>query len=112
MATIRERSPGVWQVRVVTGRNGTDRPSRMAVTVPGGKREASCEAARLESTPQRGTEGRTVADALSAWLERNEGSYTPASPSDQTGRIRPQPGGRRSETTSATQGGRSDPSVS
>jgi integrase len=88
MATIRERSPGVWQVRVFTGRNGTGRPTQTAVTVRGGKREALREAARLESTPQRGAEGRIVADALSAWLERNEGSYTPASLRDQTSRVR------------------------
>jgi integrase len=88
MATIRERSPGVWQVRVFTGRNGTGRPTQMAVTVRGGKREALREAARLESAPQRGAEGRTVTDALAAWLERNEGSYTPASLRDQTSRVR------------------------
>ena len=51
MATIRERSPGVWQVRVFTGRNGTGRPTQMAVTVRGGKREALRKAAQLESTP-------------------------------------------------------------
>jgi integrase len=88
MATIRERSPGVWQVRVFTGRNGTGRPTQTAVTVRGGKREALREAARLESAPQRGAGGRTVADALAAWLERNEGSYTPASLRDQTSRVR------------------------
>jgi len=88
VATIRERSPDVWQVRVFAGRNGTGRPTQMAVTVRGGKRDVLREAARLESTPQRGAEGRTVADALSAWLERNEGSYTPASRRDQTGRVR------------------------
>jgi len=88
MATIRERSPGVWQVRVFTGRNGAGRPTQVAVTVRGGKREALREAARLESAPQRGAAGRTVAAALTAWLERNEGSYTPASLRDQTSRVR------------------------
>jgi len=88
VATIRERSPGVWQVRVFTGRNGTGRPTQTAVTVRGGKREALREAARLESAPQRGAAGRTVADALDGWLERNEGSYTPASLRDQTSRVR------------------------
>jgi integrase len=88
VATIRERSPGVWQVRVFTGRNGTGRPTQTAITVRGGKREALREAARLESAPQRSAAGRTVADALDAWLERNEGSYTPASLRDQTSRVR------------------------
>jgi integrase len=88
VATIRERSPGVWQVRVFTGRDGTGRPTQTSITVRGGKREALREAARLESKPQRGAEGRTVSDALDGWLERNEGSYTPASLRDQTSRVR------------------------
>ena len=88
VATIRERSPGVWQVRVFTGRDGTGRPTQTSVTVRGGKREALREAARLESAPQRGAGGRTVSDALDGWLERNEGSYTPASLRDQTSRVR------------------------
>jgi integrase len=88
VATVRERSPGVWQVRVFTGRNGTGRPTQTAVTVRGGKRDALREAARLESKPQRGAAGRTVSDALDCWLERNEGSYTPASLRDQTSRVR------------------------
>jgi hypothetical protein len=46
-------------------------PPKTAVTVRGGKREALREAARLESKPQRGAEGRTVADAMSVWLERD-----------------------------------------
>jgi len=88
MATLRERSPGVWQVRVFTGRNGAGKPTQVAVTVYGTKRDALREAAKLESAPHRGAAGRTVSDVLRAWLERTEGSYTPASLRDQTGRVR------------------------
>lgn len=42
----------------------------------------------LEGTPQRGAAGRTVADALTAWLEHNEGSYSPSTLRDQTSRAR------------------------
>ncbi|GAC1545068.1 MAG: site-specific integrase [Acidimicrobiales bacterium] len=77
----------MWQVRVFTGRGANGRPTQVAVTVRGGKRDALREAARLESAPQRGAEGRTVRDALRAWLERNEGSYTPATLRDQKSRI-------------------------
>jgi integrase len=88
MATLRERSPGVWQVRVFTGRNIMGRPTQVAITVWGTKRDALREAAKLESAPQRGAAGRTVGDVLRAWLEHNESSYTPASLRDQTSRVR------------------------
>ena len=68
----------MWQVRVFTGRGTSGRPTQVAVTVRGGKRDALREAARPEAAPRRGAEGRTVSDALRAWLERNEGSYSPA----------------------------------
>ena len=88
VATIRERSKGVWQVRVFTGRDGVGQPTQVAVTVRGTKRDALREAARLESAPQRGAGGRTVGEVLRFWLEHKEGSYTPASLRDQTGRVR------------------------
>ncbi|GAC1355394.1 MAG: hypothetical protein NVS3B21_14940 [Acidimicrobiales bacterium] len=88
MAMIRERSPGVWQVTAFTGRNADGRPTQVAVSGRGGKRDALREPARLESAPQRGAEGRTVADAMRAWLERNEGSCTPATLRDQTSGVR------------------------
>src|SRR3954451_2009645 len=88
MATLRERQPGVWQVRVFTGRDTGGRPTQVAVTVYGTKRDALREAARLESAPHRGAAGRTVGDALRAWLEFKEPSYTPTSRRDQVGRVR------------------------
>ena len=87
MATLRERAPGVWQVRVFTGRNGAAKPTQVAVTVHGTKRDALREAAKLESAPHRGAAGRTVGDVLKAWLEHKEGSYTPASLRDQKSRV-------------------------
>ena len=87
MATLRERAPGVWQVRVFTGRNDHGRPTQVAMTVRGTKRDALREAAKLEATPRRSAGGRTVGDVLHAWLEHNEGSYTPASLRDQESRV-------------------------
>jgi hypothetical protein len=87
MATLRERSHGVWQVRVFTGRNAAGTPTQVAVNVRGTKRDALREAARLEAAPHRGAAGRTVADVLEAWLEHREGSWAPASLRDQTSRF-------------------------
>jgi hypothetical protein len=75
-------------VRVFTGRNASGRPTQVAITVRGTKRDALREAAKLEAAPHRGAAGRTVGDVLHAWLEYKEASYTPASLRDQTGRIR------------------------
>jgi integrase len=88
MATLRERRPGVWQVRVFTGKNGNGEPTQVALTVYGTKRDALREAARLEAAPNRGAGGRTVGDALREWLEFKEPSYTPTSRRDQIGRVR------------------------
>lgn len=38
MATIRERKPGVWEVRVFTGRDAQGRPRQSSRTVRGSKR--------------------------------------------------------------------------
>ena len=40
MATIREKQPGVWEVRVFTGRDDRGRPTQTSRTVRGGKRDA------------------------------------------------------------------------
>ena len=50
MATFRERHPGVWEVRVVTGSDARGRTMQVSRTVHGGKRDAQRLAAQLEST--------------------------------------------------------------
>ena len=88
VATLRERSPGR-----VAG-EGVHRSRRRGPAHAGRghrvgtKRDTLRAAANLESAPQRGAAGRTVGDVLQAWLEHKEGSYTPASLRDQTGRVR------------------------
>lgn len=86
MATIRERSPGVWEVRVFTGRNVQGKPTQVSRTVRGGKREAERVAMELELRPARGAAGRTVADLLQTWIAQNESTWSPASQRDQRGR--------------------------
>jgi len=109
MATIDERSPGVWQVRVFTGRNGR-------WSDPGGGHGPRGQA----RGPARSGPTRIWAPAgcgtpnggrrLTAWLERNEGSYTPASLRDQTQSRPTRPGGTRSPgTPRPTRGRRGGP---
>lgn len=87
MATLRERSPGVWEVRVFTGRTDDGRPTQTSRTVRGTRRAAEKVAAALEMKPTRAA-GRTVAEVLTAWQEVNEATWAPSSRRDYAGRVR------------------------
>ena len=69
MATIRQRRPGVWEVRVFTGRDSDGRPTQVSRTVRGGKREAQRMAAELTAKPAPRIAGRSVADLIDGWIE-------------------------------------------
>jgi integrase len=89
MATLREKQPGVWEVRVFTGRNARGRPTQLSRTVRGGKREALRVAAQLEVGPGRSSPaGRNVSDVLDAWVEQNLDTWAPSSARDQQSRVR------------------------
>ena len=67
MATLREKRPGVWEVRVFTGSNARGRPTQLSRTIRGGKRDALKLAAELEVGPGRASPaGRSVSDVLDA----------------------------------------------
>lgn len=87
MASIRERRPGVWEVRVFTGTDKLGRPTQISRTVHGGKREAQRVAAEMEvGTSRSEPRGRAVADVLDAWVEQNEATWAASTRRDQTSR--------------------------
>ncbi|HEY7134817.1 MAG TPA: hypothetical protein VIB48_07105, partial [Acidimicrobiia bacterium] len=86
MATVRERSPGVWEIRVFTGRDANGRPTQVSKTVRGTKRDAKRVAAQLESQPTSTAAGRTVSDVLDAWRDVNDGVWSAASKRDYASR--------------------------
>ncbi len=89
MATLREKRPGVWEVRVFTGSDARGRPTQLSRTVHGGKREALKLAAELEVGPGRASPaGRSVSDVLDAWVEQNLDTWAPSSARDQQSRVR------------------------
>jgi integrase len=89
MATIREKKPGVWEIRVFTGRDARHRPTQISRTVRGGKRDAQRLAVQLEGGPGRATAaGRTVADVLDAWVGHNSDTWAPSSARDQRSRVK------------------------
>ena len=86
MATIRQRRPGVWEVRVFTGRDEDGRPTQVSRTVRGGKREAQRVAAELTTKPAPRIAGRTVADVLDAWIEANSPTWAESTRRDNLSR--------------------------
>jgi integrase len=88
VATIRERKPGVWEVRVFAGRDNSGRPVQTSRTVRGTKRDAMRLAASFDSRPATHAAGRTVADILNAWVEVNQEVWAESSRRDQEGRVR------------------------
>ncbi len=86
MATIREKRPGVWEVRVFTGRDERGRPTQTSRTVRGTKRDAQRVAADLTVRAPTSSGGRTVADALDAWIEANRSTWAASTLRDQTSR--------------------------
>ena len=86
MATIRERRPGVWEVRAFAGRDDLGRPTQVSRTVRGGKRDALRAAAEMTLQPAPRSGGRTVAELLVAWLDLNQASWAESTKRDQASR--------------------------
>jgi len=87
MASLREKRPGVWEVRVFAGRGPTGRVTHVSRTVTGGKRDAQRVARQLERSPAR-SGGRSVADVLDAWFAAKEPGWAPYSVRDHAARIK------------------------
>jgi integrase len=86
MATIRQRRPGVWEVRVFSGNDARGRPTQISRTVHGSRRAAERAAAQLELRPAMSA-ARTVAEVLDLWLDHNRATWTPQSERDQVSRV-------------------------
>jgi integrase len=79
---LREKRPGVWEIRIFTGRDERGKPTQFSRTVRGTKREAQRVLATLESRPAPQAGGRTVADVIEAWREVNQYAWTEATKRD------------------------------
>jgi integrase len=85
VATVRQKKPRVWEVRVFTGRDQAGRPTQVSRTVHGTKKDAQRVAAELSLKPSN-SGGRIVAELLDAWLELNEAGWAPATVRDERSR--------------------------
>ncbi|GAC1373908.1 MAG: hypothetical protein NVS3B21_33870 [Acidimicrobiales bacterium] len=86
MATVPETKPGMWEVRVFTGRDAGRQATQLSRTVQGTKKDARRVAAELTLTPTRAV-GRTVTTLLDSWVELNEAAWAPATVRDNRSRV-------------------------
>lgn len=68
------------------GNDDSGRPKQVSRTVRGTKRDALRAAAELTVAPPAPSDGRTVADALDAWIETNAPTWAASTVRDQTSR--------------------------
>ena len=87
MATVRERSPGVWEVRAFTGRDAQGRPTQVSRTVRGAKRDANRVAAELTVRRSSGAAKVTMAELLDLWTEQNEPAWAVSTTQNQKSRV-------------------------
>ena len=88
VATIREKRPGVWEIRAYVGRDAKGRPRQVSRTVRGGKKDAQRVAAELTLRPATGSAARTVAEMLWEWAGLNEATWAERTQRDNRSRIR------------------------
>ncbi|MCO5331223.1 MAG: tyrosine-type recombinase/integrase [Ilumatobacteraceae bacterium] len=89
MATIGEKRPGVWEVRVFAGADAHGRPPQMSRTVHGCRRDAQRLAAQLEASGGKAKPaGRSVGDVLVEGVKQNLDTWAQSSARDQQSRVR------------------------
>ncbi len=88
MATIRERKPGVWEVRGYTGNDRKGKPTQVSRTVHGTKKDAQLAGAELMVKRARSAGGRKLCALLDEWIEIKTRGWADLTLRDQTGRVR------------------------
>jgi hypothetical protein len=86
MATVRERKPGMWEVRAFTGPDECGRPTQVSRTVRGTKKDVLRVAAELTVRPVTRAASATVAELLAQWVEQNEATWAASTRRDNPGR--------------------------
>ena len=85
MATIRQRRPGVWEVRGYTGKDLDEKSTQVSRTVYGTKKDAKLVAAELTVKPARNAGGRQLLDE---WIDIKTPGWADLTIRDQTSRAR------------------------
>ena len=86
MASIREKRPGYWEVRVFVGYDDEGKPVQVSRSVKGGKRDAERLAAQLAARPAPRSGKLTVAELLDEYLEHKSPGWSMSSQRDYASR--------------------------
>ena len=88
MATIRQRRPGVWEVRGYTGKDVDGKSTQVSRTVYGTKKDAKLVAAELTVKPARNAGGRKLRQLLDEWIDIKTPGWADLTIRDQTSRAK------------------------
>ncbi|MCC6435092.1 MAG: hypothetical protein IT196_08700, partial [Acidimicrobiales bacterium] len=76
MATVREKRPGYWEVRVFAGRDAAGRKVQISRTLRGTKRDAQRLAAQLTLRPTPLAGRRTVEELIDAYVTHRSPTWS------------------------------------
>ena len=88
MATIRQRRPGVWEVRGYTGKDIDGKSTQVSQTVYGTKKDAKLAAAELTVKPARNAGGRKLRQLLDEWIDIKTPGWADLTIRDQASRAK------------------------
>jgi integrase len=88
VTTIREKRPGLWEVRVFAGRDAAGSPVQVSKTVRGTKKDAQRLAAQLTLRPAPSAGRRTVAELLDEYVKHKEPTWSIQTRANNRGRLK------------------------
>ena len=88
MANIREKRPGLWEVRVFTGRDAAGKPVQVSKTVRGTKKDANRLAAQLTLRPASNATRRTVAELIDDYVKHKTPTWSIQTAGNHRGRVK------------------------
>src|SRR5258706_13710044 len=88
VTTIREKRPGLWEVRVFAGRDASGSPVQVSKTVRGTKKDAQRLAAQLTLRPAPSAGRRTVAELLDEYVKHKEPTWSIQTRANNRGRLK------------------------
>jgi hypothetical protein len=106
MVNIREKRPGLWEVRVFTDRDAAGKPVQESKTVRGTTKDAKRLAAQLTLRPASNATRRTVAELIGDYGQPSRSREADPRGSDREARCRSGVGARRRRVDSAHAPGR------
>jgi translation initiation factor 1 (eIF-1/SUI1) len=88
MVNIREKRPGLWEVRVFTDRDAAGKPVQESKTVRGTTKDAKRLAAQLTLRPASNATRRTVAELIGDYVKHKTPTWSIQTAGNHRGRVK------------------------